>query len=342
MNSASRSWPDGGLRRPSRAVAGVTLAVLAVTFLLAACGTRGTGGLATHAGGAGGRHTSSSSAAVPGGPAGGTARQARVYAQTVLSYVHLPAGATRIAASQAHGRVLDTGLATAANVVEVSRYFRTPLAIAKMSRWALSHWPAHMRLLWHTVSGAVHTVNATARDPLPSTRPDVLEVGYSARSIPASIADAEAGMVVAAAVGGGSLVHAFAYVTWFPRRSGAEFVEAARYRSVTIQAPAGGGASRPVIKTSHSAVLIRKFAAIVDSLKAAPDQGPNPGGLVCQRGYQLTFGPAARTTPGIVVRPVCATAEVVVGGRAQPALLLNGDGVDGGLLAAMRRVFGLS
>jgi hypothetical protein len=135
---------------------------------------------------------------------------------------------------------------------------------------------------------------------------------------PAGIAQLQLCENVVPGPDGSSLLLADALVTWYPPRSGLEYLTANRFRLIRITAQPIKGAA--VTFTSNSRAVAVAFADALNRLPAVP------GGLwhSCPPiviNYRLTLVPAVRSQPVVVVDAnSCEADAVTVGGRAQPTL----------------------
>jgi hypothetical protein len=152
---------------------------------------------------------------------------------------------------------------------------------------------------------------------------NVLSVTSALQKPPAGIAQVQLYETVVPGPGRSSLLLAQTLVTWYPTRSVAEFLIAARFRLMRITTlPAQG--SRV---TTDSRKFIAAVADAVDRLPAVP------GGLrhSCPPQisiYRLVLVPAVRSQPAVVIDANnCQADAVTVGGRAQPALQDIGNSV---------------
>ncbi len=157
-------------------------------------------------------------------------------------------------------------------------------------------------------------------------------VSYQPRSLPAGISSAELDTAVVPAAGGGSLLRADATVTWYPARSAAERIDPARYREAVVSITMFNPGRHTVTRAITSRGTIARLAGQANGLHAAPYQPPSCPAILAS--YRITFVPAARPAPRVVVTPSgCLTVGVTVAGAAQPQLW-----GDTGLIAAAKRL----
>ena len=160
-------------------------------------------------------------------------------------------------------------------------------------------------------------------------------VSYVPKTLPRGIAAAELATAIVPARGG-SLLRADVQVTWYPPRSSAEYMRAARYQSVTITvSPPAGGLPRPVTRrfTSHS--VVARLAELLNGLPAKP---PFTGSCLAISPSLLVFAPRDGNWARVQIALAGCTGDTVrVGGRAQPAL----DDSHNTVLTAVLRQLGL-
>jgi hypothetical protein len=142
-------------------------------------------------------------------------------------------------------------------------------------------------------------------------------VSYSPRSLASGLTNAELGTAAMPSAGGDTLIRADASVSWFPPRSAAEQLTAARFGSVTVTATEMFPRPRTVTRTFTSPVVIGRLAALVNNLPATPY--PDVAAMSCAAGgtvYRLGF------TPGVIIYAGgCGGSDAVtVNGKDQPRL----------------------
>jgi hypothetical protein len=181
-----------------------------------------------------------------------------------------------------------------------------------------AHVPTGMRLSGYGQSadpgGATSGQGRTAD-------PGVTEeyVSFQPRSLPGGIYLAELDTAVVPGADGGSILRADAAVTWYPHWSAAEHVDPRRDRAVRIWVQLLSPRTHTVVRTVTSGAVIGRLATLVNGLPAAPYQPPGCPAIVAT--FRLTFVPAVRAAPRVVVSPSgCMTVGITVGGVAQPML----------------------
>jgi len=189
------------------------VAVLALTAMLAGCGT-----------------AASRPAAQPAGPPAtrapvGSRAAALMLAGQMLSRLVTPAGS-----QAAHPSPVPQPLSVSSAggvgpyTVELHRFVLVREPAAAVRSFLLAHVPAGMG--WAGDGLAPGTTNTVT----------VLWVAYRPRSLAAGLANAELGTAAMPSAGGDTLLRADASVSWFPPRSAAEQLTAASFPSVTVTA----------------------------------------------------------------------------------------------------------
>jgi hypothetical protein len=117
---------------------------------------------------------------------------------------------------------------------------------------------------------------------------------------------------------GTTLIAVYGYATWLPVRTGAEHLNPASFRSVTISAssiaPRPGSATR----TFTSAAVIARVAAFLNARPAAPEVAvPCP---LPATSYRAKFSPQVKGGPVVDVSTSCLTDQITVNGKTQPLL----------------------
>jgi hypothetical protein len=188
--------------------------------------------------------------------------------------------------------------------------------VATVQSFLLAHVPAGMS--WAGDGLAQGTTNTVT----------VLSVAYSPRSLAFGLTNAQLGTAAMPSGDGDTLIRADASVSWFPPRSAAEQLNAARFRSVTVTFTEVMPRLRTVSRTFTSPAVIGRLAALADSLPATPD--PDVFAMKCPDSttfYRLGF------TPGVVIYlGGCGGSDAItVNGKEQPRLW------DQGVLTAAAR-----
>jgi hypothetical protein len=273
------------------------VAVLVLTAMLAGCGTVAARGPrpATQATG---------TAAATRAPVGSRAA-ALTLARQMLSRLVGPA---RSQAAHPSPVPQPLSLSSAGDVspytVDLHRFVLVREPAATVHSYLLGHVPAGMG--WAGDGLGPGTTNTVT----------VQWVAYRARSLAAGLTNAELDTAAMPSAAGDTLIRADASVSWFPPRSAAELLNAARFRSVTVTA-AQIIPRRTVTRTFTSPAVIGRLVALANSLPATPY--PDVAAMKCLGAltkYRLAF------TPGVVVDAgECGgTDAVTVNGKEQPRL----------------------
>jgi hypothetical protein len=271
------------------------VAVLALAAMLAGCGTAASRPVARATG----------TAATTRAPVGSRAA-AVTLARQVLSRLVVPAGS-----QAAHPSPLPPPLSVSSAgdispyTVELHRFVLVREPAAAVQSFLIAHVPAGMG---RAGDGLAPGTTNTAT---------VLWVAYSPRSLASGLTNAELSTAALPLPGGDTLIRADASVSWFPPRSAAEQLNAARFRSVTVTATEVSPRPRTVTRTFTSPAVIGRLVALVDSLPASPS--PDVAAMSCAPGttvYRLGF------IPGVVISPGgCGGSDAItVNGKEQPRL----------------------
>ena len=288
------------------------VAVLALTAMLAGCGTAASRPAAQAAG----------AAAATRAPVGSRAA-ALALARQMLSRLVVPAGS-----HAAHPLPVPRPLSLpyAADglpyTVELHRFVLVREPAATVQLFLLAHVPAGMR--WAGDGLAQGTTNTVT----------VLSVTYSPRALAAGLTNAELDTAAMPSAGGDTLIRVGASVSWFPPRSAAEQLTAASFRSVTATASEFIPRRRTVTRTFALPAVIGRLVALVNSLPATPY--PDVADMSCVADatvYRLEF------IPGVVIYAGgCGGSDAItVNGREQPRLWDLGT-----LTAAVRQLLHLA
>jgi hypothetical protein len=276
------------------------VAVLVPLALLATCGT-GPAQPAAHT-------TGTAATQAPGGsqaPVGSRA-EALTLARHMLSILVVPPGSQDVYPSPVPRPLsvspVGGGLPY---LVDLDRFVLVHRLAASAQSFLLAHVPAGM------------TWASTGLGPGTSSTVTVLSVGYSPRSVPSGLTNAQLGTAEMASAGGNTLIRVDASVSWFPPRSAAENLNAVGFRSVTITATEDYPRQRTVTRTFTSAAVIGRLVAVIDRLPATPY--PDMAGMSCApafTSYRLEF------TPNVVIYwDGCGGGDAIyVNGKAQPGL----------------------
>jgi hypothetical protein len=277
------------------------IAVLALTAMLAGCGTAAARPAAQTTGtAAAARATVGSRAPV------GSRAAALTLARQMLSRLVVPAG-SRAADPSPVPRPLSVSSAGGVSpyTVDLHRFVLVREPAAAVQSFLLAHVPAGMR--WFGTGLAPGTTNAVT----------VTWVAYQPRSLASGLANAELSTAALPSAGGVTLIRADASVSWFPPRSAAEQLTAASFRSVTVTATTVFPRPGTVTRTFTSPAVIGRLVALVNSLPATPNQDvADMSCLAIATVYRLEF---AR---GVVVYPGgCGDSDAItVNGKEQPRL----------------------
>jgi hypothetical protein len=294
-----------------RCRSGAALLAVALTAALAACaGPEATANqtAATHV-------TARRSAQL--GPPPGSRALALASASRLLGSLRLPAGSRRMPPRPVPPGLGQPGLGFGGpgNFLDVHRLYRVPTTVARAVAFLQAHVPP----------GAVSSGGSggSSADGVTSTA-----IAESGREVPAGIDQIHLVETLVAGPGGLSLLRADAQVLWYPPRSAAEYLVAARFRSVRITVTPGicfaAGCGVTGTSVAGGQRVIRPLAAALDWMHATPPlYYPCPGGAA---NYQLLFAPAVPEQPAVVVESGnCGADPVSVGGRPQPELADTGE-----------------
>lgn len=261
------------------------------------------------------------------GPRAGSPALARAVDRRMLAVLVLPAGAKRIGARSWPPRAESIGIGIGnANLVDVSRFFRLPQSPGVVYAFLHAHVPPGTKFVGDG-SGFV---------PKSGSEQDV---SYSLTSPPAGIEqDNMLDVNLVAGSRGGTVLRADAEVVWYPARSAAEFIRAARFRVVTVTAGYYIRPQRYVSRTETftSPAVISRLARLLNGLHAIA-----PATILCPD-HSAQVGVRFATAPGrraiVVVSPAsCVSDLVTVRGKPQPALEDFGSSR---LLALVRSLLG--
>jgi hypothetical protein len=270
------------------------VAVLALTAMLAGCGTAALRPAARTTG-----------PATTGAPVGSRAA-ALTLARQMLSRLVVPAGS-----QAAHPSPVPTqlSLSSAGDVppytVDLHRFVLVPEPAATAQSFLLAHVPAGMD--WASTGLAPGTTNTVT----------VLSVAYRPRSLASGLTNAQLGTAEMPSAGGDTLIRVDASVSWFPPRSAAEHLSAASFRSVTVTATEVIPRPRTVTRVFTSPAIIGRLVALINSLPATPY--PNVAAMSCLAAatvYRLAFTPGA-----VILAGGCGASDAItVNGKEQPRL----------------------
>jgi hypothetical protein len=244
--------------------------------------------------------------AVQSGPPAGSRAEALAAGSRALAAVALPAGSRRLSA-RALPKLLGRPFGGGTGYVGPYLVYRMPLAMPAAAQYLRAHLAAGL------VSGGI------SRGSMVNGPTTMLSLTSDLQRPPAGIAELQLYENVVPGPAGSSLLLAQALVTWYPPRSAAEYLTAARFRLIRVTAVPLQGASASVTTAE------RGFAvALADTLDRLPAV---PGGLLLHGcpsivlTYRLVLVPAVRSQPAVVVDANgCQADAMTVGGRTQPSL----------------------
>jgi hypothetical protein len=281
----------------------VAAGIMAVTGLLTACGTAGSGSNGTGPPGGAAPLTQVRTS----GSHSGSRAEALGLARQLLSRLVLPPGVGPVRVSPLP-RLLRHPVShiAAAGSVDAHRLFTLPQPMPISYRFLLAHVPAGMRLY----------ANGQGSGPAGVSMQDV---SYAPRSVPAGIYQAQLATVVVPGRGGTALLRADAQVIWFPPRTPAEHLDPADFRKVTISARVFNPRPHTVTRVVTSPAVILRLASLLNGLPAAPDLSMSCAAAAAT--YRVAFAAGAVTAPAaIVTADGCLTDQITVSGKAQPVL----------------------
>jgi hypothetical protein len=275
----------------------VIIAAAAALAGLAGCGTAPAGAASNTAVGAG-------QVRPVGGPPAGRRAEAVAAVARLLGSLTFPDGTRRLP-----GRPIPVSLRSsgqpAAGVpawVDRHRLYRLAMTPAAAAAYVSAHRPAGTIVV---DSGQYFSRGGVT----------VLTLSVAPHRMPAGVYGAELTENIAPGPRGSALLLADAGATWYPPRSAAEYLNAARFRSVRITASGLHGARTTVWPRP----TVRAVVALLDGLHAAP-----PVYISCPAPnvtYRLAFVPAVPSQPeAVVIADGCLEVSVSVAGREQPAL----------------------
>jgi hypothetical protein len=299
---------SGGSRgATARTITGLLTLAGAAGLMITGCGVAGAGRVAGTSGSAAVPATSTADAAHPGTPPAGSRAQALRMARKLLTELVLPTGSAPLPQRplpEGLGRPFSSESAT--SYLDIYRLLRLPIPMRKAEHFLATHTPAGLKQFGTGTASGLGRVTTES-------------VTLAARRLPADISSLEVVEAIVPGPGGRAPLRADAQVIWYPRRSAAEYLTAASFRAVRVQAPKAFG-RRPgtVTRTFTARAVIRRLVRLVDSLPASPGgvfNCPLITGI-----YEVTFLPRAGHALAVVSDPGCAADDVTVGGVPQPAL----------------------
>jgi hypothetical protein len=275
----------------------VIIAAAAALAGLAGCGTAPAGAASNTAVGAG-------QVRPAGGPPAGRRAEAVAAVARLLGSLTFPDGTRRLPGRPIPVSLRQSGQPAAGLPVWVGRHrlYRLAMTPAAAAAYFSAHRPA----------GTIVEDTGKYRSPGGVT---LLTLSMEPRRMPAGVYGAELTENIAPGPRGSALLLADAAAMWYPPRSAAEYLNAARFRSVRVTASGLHGARTTVWPRP----TVRAVVALLDGLHAAPPVLISCPGPIAT--YRLAFLPAVPAQPPVVVTADgCLEVSVAVGGREQPAL----------------------
>lgn len=241
------------------------------------------------------------------GPVAGSRRLAAASARQLLGLLELPAGSRHLPARPVPRGLDQPGVYAQGpgNFLDVDRLYRLPVTVADALAFLRAHVPPGAVASSASAESGGNGVTSTA-------------IYATQRRVPAGIDEITLVETLVPGPGGSSLLRADAEVVWYPPRSAAEYLIAARFRSVRITMSSGTGAA----SVTGGQRLIGPLAAVLDSMHATP---PLDYPCPLTRPYELVFAPAVHDQGTVVVQGGNCDADIVsVGGRPQAELFDTG------------------
>jgi hypothetical protein len=239
-------------------------------------------------------------------PPGGSRAEALAAGSRALAAIALPAGTRRVSARPLPKPLQQLPFGGGTGYVGPYRAYRMSVPMPAAAQYLQAHLAAGL------VSGGI------SRGSLVNGPTTMLWVTSDLQRPPAGIAELELYEDVVPGPAGSSLLLAQALVTWYPPRSAAEYLTAARFRLVRVTAVPERGASASVTTAERGFAIA--LAAALDRLPAVPGGLPHSCPPIVLT-YRLVLVPAIPSQPAIVVDANgCQADAVTVGGRAQPSL----------------------
>jgi hypothetical protein len=277
------------------AVLVTAVAVTAVAVLLAGCG-------------AGAARPPGRGRLVPAGTATSTApagsrAEALALARRLLTRLVLPAGARPVRLPVPPVLRQPQIPSGGAHQVDVHRLFWLRQSTVAAQSFLEAHLPGGTRLAGYGGPGTL----------------GVVSVSFTPRSTPAGIYGAELDTAVVTGGYRGSLLRADAEAIWYPPRTAAEHLDAARFHAVKISGTLLNPKLHTVTRTFTSSAVIGRLAGLLNGLPAAPYQPAGCPAIAAT--FQFSFTPATPAAHQVTVTPSgCMTVEITVSGMVQPPL----------------------
>ena len=256
------------------------------------------------------------------GPVAGSRALALASARRLIGLLVLPAGTRPFAARKLPPGIDQPGVSVGGPGVflDVDRLYRLPMTMNAAITFLGAHRPRG------TVPSNFSGQSAVGANVLSTA------IAVTQPRVPPGIEGIHLITTVAPGPHGTSLLRADAQVTWYPARSRAEYLVAARFRLVRITT--SGPAGKASLEGGQR--LIGPLVAAIDSLHATPPiLAPCPGGTA---NYELAFAPAVAAQAAVIISSgPCDVDSVTVGGRPQPDLA--DSGTLSGLLTKLLREY---
>jgi hypothetical protein len=241
------------------------------------------------------------------GPVAGSRALAQASARRLLGLLVLPAGSRPFTARKLPQGIDQPGESFGGPGVflDVDRLYRLPMTMTAALTFLSAHRPRG------TVPSNASGESADGATVLSKA------VAVTQPRVPPGIEGIHLVTTVAPGPGGTSLLRADAQVTWYPPRSRAEHLIAARFRLVRITMSRLTGTATSVQGGQR---LIRPLVTLINSLQATPPiLAPCPSGTA---DYELVFEPAVPAQAAVTISSGgCGVDSVSVGRRPQPDLV---------------------
>lgn len=236
----------------------------------------------------------------------GSRAQAQAYVGHLMAELSLPEG-TEPARSQSLPQIVRAQAPAAPGWAGASRILIVPGQPLAVLRRISAHAPFNEPVIYSVtpvLDGAI------VEAPEPGIDVAVLDLAVEAHSRTTT------------------LVGAYAFAAWLPYRTGAEHLDAASFRSVTIIRDQIFATQRTVSRTFTSPAVISRFTAFLNGRSPAPQSLVD--GLSCApvAGYTLRFTPRDKNGPAVTVSAECQTVAITVNGTLQPLLWDSGGSLE--------------
>lgn len=246
-------------------------------------------------------------------PPAGSRAEAHALATELLTRLRLPAGARRLPPNPTPQAVEPSLWGGAAAALDVHELFELPESITAAAALFAARVPPGLSISVTSLgTGLVGPVGAMVA---------YTEVAYEPRSVPAGVDAAQLVLTIAADTSGGSVVRVDAQVIWYPPRSAAEYIDAARYDVLTIAVTVFNPNLRTITKVVTSQADITQLADALNRSKVEPTRIANCPAIFAT--YRLAFAVSPHQAPVVVVSATlqpCLGVQITVDGRKQPPL----------------------